>query len=423
MGNIAAMVEHAAAHNRGMEIEIGPFSDEPRAFLEAGELAFGERVRDEDLATWEKAFEAPRAIVARDGDRIVGTAGILSFELTVPGGTLPAAGVTLVGVSPTHRRRGILRRMMRAQLDAIRGRGESLAILWASEGNIYQRFGYGLGTLRGRVSIERNRSTFRRPHRPTGTLRLVESDEGRRLFPPIFDAVRPTRPGFFSRSPEFWESEFWPDPEHWRRGAGPAWHVVHEVDGHADGYARYRIRDAWEDAGPKSTVVVVELMATNIAAHLDLWRYLLDIDLTHRLEVWNLAPDDPILLSVAEPRRLELALGDALWLRVVNVEAALAGRRYAADGHLVLEVADEFCPWNVGRWSLAVEDGEARVDRTTDAAELACDITDLGAAYLGGFSFIQLADAGRVQQLVLGAVERADALFRTARVPWCPKVF
>jgi predicted acetyltransferase len=406
-----------------MEIEIAPFSGDPRRFLEAGELAFGEQVREDDLARWQKSFEPDRAIVARDGERIVGTAGILSFDLTVPGGVLPAAGVTLVGVPPTHRRRGILRRMMRAQLDAIHARGESLAILWASEGNIYQRFGYGLGTLRGRIAVERARSAFRQPHRPAGQIRLVEVDEARRLFPPVFDAVRPLRPGFFSRSPGFWESEFWPDPEHWRRGAGPAWHVVHETDDTVDGYARYRIRDAWEDAGPKSTIVVVEVMATNPAARLDLWRYLLDIDLVHTLEAWNVAPDDPIVLSVAEPRRLGLALGDALWLRVVDVGTALAGRRYSADGRVVLEVTDEFCAWNAGRWSLTVEGGEARVGHTTEKAELACDVTDLGATYLGAFGFTQLADAGRVRELVPGTLERADALFRTARVPWCPKVF
>ena len=150
-----------------MEIDVRPFEGEPRTFFEAGELAFGERVRDEDLAKWTTLFEADRAIAAYDGERVVGTAGIFSYDFTVPGAVLPAAGVTIVGVHPTHRRRGILRRMMRLQLDAVHDRGEPLAILWASEGNIYQRFGYGLATVRMGVNVARDRSAFRRPHAPS----------------------------------------------------------------------------------------------------------------------------------------------------------------------------------------------------------------------------------------------------------------
>jgi predicted acetyltransferase len=406
-----------------MEIDVRPFDGDARAFFEAGELAFSERPHEADLPSWDALFEPDRAIAAYDSDRIVGTAGIFSFDLTVPGGMLPAAGVTIVGVHPTHRRRGVLRRMMRMQLDAIHDRGEPLAILWASEGSIYQRFGYGLATTRTRLSIERDRSTFRTPHVPAGTVRFVDVDEARRLFPPVHDAVLPRRPGFFARTPAYWDHEVFHDPEHWRRGASAAWLVVHEVAGEADGYARYRIRESWDDAGPKSTVVLNEMLATNPAAHLDLWRFLLDIDLMSRLEAWNVASDDPIVLSAAEPRRLGIAVGDALWLRVVDVSAALAGRRYQGDGTLTIEIADEFCPWNDGRWSLSVENGIPFVQPATDAADITCDVTDLAAAYLGAFSFTALADAGRVREVTPGSLERADALFRTDRAPWCPRVF
>ncbi len=406
-----------------MEIDVRAFTGDPNDFFEAAELAFSEHGREEDRARWATAFEADRAIAAYDGERIVGTAGIFSFELTIPGGVLPAAGVTVVGVQPTHRRRGILRRMMRLQLDAIHERGEPLAILWASEGNIYQRFGYGLGTLGMAINLARERSAFRQPHLPAGTVRFVDLDEAKRAFPPIYEAVRPSRPGFFTRSAAFWDSEFFADPEHWRRGASAAFHIVHEVAGVPDGYARYRVRDEWDNSGSKSAVVVAELMATNPAAHLDLWRFLIDIDLMTRIEAWNIAVDDPILLNIAEPRRLRGELGDSLWTRVVDVAPALAGRRYATDGRLVLEVADEFCEWNDGVWDLSVEDGVPVVQPATGAADLACDITDLGAAYLGAFGFRQLADAGRVRELQPGAIARADALFRTERPPWCPKVF
>lgn len=406
-----------------MEIDVRPFDGEPRAFQEAGELAFGERARDEDVASFEALFEPDRAIGAYDGDRLVGTAGIFSFDLTVPGGIVPSAGVTLVGVQPTHRRRGILRRMMRLQLDQVRERGEATAILWASEGSIYQRFGYGLATMLTRLTIERDRSAFRGPYAPSGTIRLIDVDDAKRLLPPIHDAVAPGRPGFFARTPAFWDAEVFDDPEHRRRGAGAAFYVVHEADGQVDGYARYRIREQWDGSGPKSTVVLTDKLATNPRADLDLWRYLLGIDLMSTVEAWNVAPDDPIILNVLEPRRLGIGLGDGVWLRVVDVPAALAQRRYAADGRLVLDLADEFCPWNAGRWSLSVEGGMPLVEPATDAPDLACDVTDLGAAYLGTFGFTQLADAARVRELQPGGATRADALFRTARPPWCPKVF
>lgn len=406
-----------------MQIDVRPFSGEPADFFRAGILAFGEHPREEELTSWEKLFEADRAIAAYDGDRIVGTAGIFSFQLTVPGGVLPAAGVTIVGVQPTHRRQGVLRRMMLAQLDAIHARGEPLAILWASEGGIYQRFGYGLGSLRAGVDVKRDRNAFRLPHQPAGRIRFVDVDEGRRLFPPIYDAVRPTRPGYFDRSERYWEADFFHDPEHWRQGATAAFHVVHETGDAADGYARYRIKEDWAAEGPKSSVVLVELVASNPAAHLDLWRYLLDIDLMGKVDAWNLPVDDPIILAMAEPRRLGLTTGDALWVRIVDVASALAGRRYRSDGRLVIEVADELCAWNDGRWALSVQDGVPLVERTDEAGDLAADVTDLGAVYLGAFGFTQLADAARVRELQPGAVSRADRMFRTDRAPWCPRVF
>ena len=406
-----------------MAIEVRPFDGDAREFVEAGELAFSDRPRDEDIEAWRPVFEADRAIAAYDGDRAVGTAGIFSFDFTIPGGIVPAAGVTFVGVHPTHRRRGILRRMMELQLHAVHDRGEPLAVLWASEGSIYQRFGYGLGTFAARFEIARDRSAFRVPREPAGTVRLVDLDEAKRVLPPIHDAIAPTRAGFFARSPAFWDAEVFRDPEHRRHGATEAFYVVHETDGIADAYVRYRIRADWGDTGPKSRVIVTEKLATNPAASLDLWQYLLGIDLMAQLEWWNAPVDDPIVLNVLEPRRIGFTLGDGLWLRVVDVSSALAQRRYAADGRVVIDVTDTVCAWNAGRWALTVEEGVPRVEPTQEPAALGCDVTDLGAAYLGGFSFRQLADAARVRELAPGAIATADALFRTAVPPWCPRVF
>jgi predicted acetyltransferase len=142
-----------------------------------------------------------------------------------------------------------------------------------------------------------------------------------------------------------------------------------------------------------------------------------------RIEAWNVPADDPLILSVAEPRRLGLGLGDGLWLRVVDLSSALAGRRYRSDGSVVIEVADEVCEWNDGRWALRVEGGVPYVEPTTELPDLAFDVADLAAAYLGAFTFAQLADAARVAELTPGGIARADALFRTDRAPWCPRVF
>ena len=401
-----------------MEIEVRPYEGDHRAYLDSIAVGFSEQMHDDAAPKLESVLEFDRAIAAYDGDRMVGNAAAISFELTVPGGVLPTAGVTTVGVHPTHRRRGALRQMMRFQLDDVHRRGEPLAALWASEGGIYQRFGYGLASLRAGIKMPRYRSAFRRPHAFSGRIVMVSEAEARSAFPTVYEAVRPLRPGFFTFSEAFWDAEVFYFPERWRRGRGEPFHVLHDVGGLVDGYVRYAIRE-----GDESEVSVLDMLASTPAAHLDLWRYLADIDLMARVESWNIAVDDPLLLAVAEPRKLEMSVGDALWLRIVDVSPALAARRYRGDGQVVLEVADEFCPWNDGRWTLSVEDGVPFVRPATEAADLACDIADLAAAYLGGFSFAQLAAAGRVEERAPGGVARADALFRTDVAPWCLRVF
>lgn len=406
-----------------MDIEVGRFSGEARDFYTAAEIAFGTHAHDEDIAHFIATFEPDRAIAATEAGEIVGTAGAYSFAFSVPGAVVPAAGVTIVAVLPTHRRRGILRRMMRHQLDDVHARGESLAILWASEGGIYQRFGYGLASLHASIKLARDRAALRLPREPVGPVRLVNVAEARQVFPAVHDAIAAHRPGFFARSDAYWEHEFFPDPQHRRDGRSAAFDVVHETNGAADGYARYRIKDDWEHVGPNSSLVLVELMAANPDAHVDLWAYLLGVDLIGQIEAWDQPVDDPLLLLVAEPRRLRATIGDALWLRIVDVAGALEGRTYRSDGELVFDLGDEFCDWNAGTWSMTVQDGRARVVPSRATAHIALDVTDLAAAYLGAFSFAQLAAAGRAREMAEGGIGRADALFRTDRAPWCPRVF
>ena len=405
-----------------MAIEIRR-PDDVRRFLETGSTAFQVELRSEDAERDERILEPERMFAAYDGDLLVGTAADIALTLTVPGAELPAAGVTLVGVLPTHRRRGILNQLMRTELDEIAARGEPLAILWASETPIYGRYGYGMATVRMAIEAERDRMRFRGDPRPVGQVRLVSEEEAARIVPPIYERVRRETPGMFARSEAWWREYRLPDPEHYRHGAGPRYFAVLDLDGADEAYARYRVKDDWQDGVSASTLRVIEAVATSPVAHRELWRYLFGVDLVHKIESWLLPVDDPLFLLVTEPRRLRPRPGDGLWLRIVDVERAISARTYAADGAVSLELTDAFLLENAGVWRLEVSGGEARVSRSDAEPELRLDVADLGSAYLGGFTFAELARALRVEELAEGAVERADDLFRTRSAPWCPEIF
>jgi predicted acetyltransferase len=407
-----------------MAIEIRtPRPDEVRRLLETGAATFAEELRADEAERDERVIDHERTYAAYDGETMVGTAADFELSLTVPGGELPAAGVTLVGVLPTHRRRGILTQLMRAELDAIVARGEPLAILWASEEPIYGRYGYGIATVRSSMSAERDRMRFRGDPPAVGRVRLVDEEEAARVLPPVYDRARRQRPGMFARSDAWWREYRLPDPEHHRGGAGPRYFAVLEIDGVDEGYARYRVKDDWKEGVTTSTLRVIEAIATSPLADRELWRYLFGVDLVSKVEAGIMPVDHPLFLLVTEPRRLHLRAGDGLWLRIVDPERALAGRSYAGDGAVSFELADRFLPANAGVWRLEVAAGEARASRVDSEPDLRLDIADLGSAYLGGFTFAQLAGAGRVEEIAAGAVDRADDLFRTSIAPWCPEIF
>jgi predicted acetyltransferase len=359
---------------------------------------------------------AGRMHVAQDGETIVGGAGVFPFDLTVPGGPVPTAGVTVVGVLPTHRRRGILRDLMRAQLDDVHERGEPIAALWASEGGIYGRFGYGLASLCGDMEIPRSHTGFGEDVDWPGTTRLVSAEDAHDLFPPVYERVRGTTPGMFSRAPGWWKDRVLSDSEWRRSGGGELTFAVLERDGEPEAYALYRLNFSYTDGEPSGRTVVIEALGVDPLATAAVWRYLLDIDWMEKIEAELLPVDHPLFLLLLDQSRMKFRVGDGLWVRLVDVGAALAARGYADDGEVVFEVEDAFCPWNEGRWAL---DGS----RTTAAPDLRLQVDALGCAYLGGFTFADLARAGRVEEAKPGALARADALFRTDLKPWCPEIF
>jgi predicted acetyltransferase len=386
-------------------------------FIRLVEAAFGHEPHEDDIERWSRTFEPERMLWVSDGDLKVAAAGAFSFTLTIPGGELPAAGVTAVGVLPSHRRRGILTQMMREQLDDVRSREEPLAILWASEAAIYGRFGYGLATKAAKITVDRDRAVFRDAADPAGTTRLVTLEQAIDILPDVFERIRVRTPGMYARSRTWWEAGMLADPEHARRGAGPLFCCVLELDGEPEAYALFRTKGNWDEGFPNSTLVVREVMATSPVALREIWRFLLGVDLIARVETWGVPPDYPLFLMLTEPRRLRMTLGDALWVRLVDCEAALGARSYAGGEPVVLDVRDSFCDWNEGVWRLP------DAQRTDEEPDLRLDAAELGSAYLGGIGFAELARAGLVEELREGGLERADALFRTSVTPWCPEVF
>jgi predicted acetyltransferase len=407
-----------------MAIEIRDLRDgELRAFLDTVERAFGESITDARYEAHARIFEPDRVLVAADHDRIVGGGAAFTFRLTVPGGEVPAAGVTAVGVLPSHRRRGMLTSLMRRQFEDVRRRGEPVAILWASEGGIYQRFGYGLATLHASVEVPTAQSSFRLPHRTEGDLRFLTRDEAAARLPPFYESMRARTPGFLDRSRDWWDVEILADPEWGRAGAGPKSIFLYEVGGTPEGYVIYRIRSEWDAGVTRSTLEVIELMTTTQRAFADVWRFCLDHDLITTVKARVQPADHPLLLLLAEPRRPRLALGDGLWLRIVDVAGALEARSYRAADRLVIDLSDPFVPELAGRWSIDTTGDAARIGRTEEPPDLVLDTTDLAALYLSTFTASQLIDAGRGRELSAGAVARADALFAWHPRPWCPQLF
>ncbi len=395
--------------------------DEFRAALRPIMHYFGSLPTDEEAARFSQLLPPDRFHAVFDGSDLVGGAGAFPFELTVPGGPLPCGGVTVVGVLPTHIRRGLLGRLMRAQLADIRERGEPLAALWASAETLYGRYGYGLASTGMGVKADLHRVGLRADLSPReGQVRLLDDAESLRALPRVYERVRRRQTGFLSRSREWWELRLLRDPPEHRGGAGRLERALLEIDGRQVGYALYRVAQEGDGADWRKTVKVREAFGIDARATREIWRFLLSIDWMDRLEAWHLPADHPLKLIVARMNLLEARELDALWVRLVDVGSALAGRSYAGDGRVTLAVVDDpLFPDNEGTWTI---DGGV-VKRSRRRPDVRLDVQTLGAAYLGGFTFAQLARGELVDEVARGGIARADALFRTAEAPWCPEIF
>jgi predicted acetyltransferase len=410
--------------------------DEFDSFLRVDEHAFhGSPPTESDRRILLDRFEFDRTLAAFDEDVPVGSTMCFSFQLSVPGQeVLPAAGVTFVAVLPTHRRRGILSSIMRRQLAEVRDRGEPLAVLWASESVIYSRYGYGRASWYLSYSLRRGEGTLSKTALAalgaSGDglrLRLAEPDAALPELAKVYDAVLPTRPGFFARNDAWWRRMVYDPPED-RHGASPLRCLLAEDASGPRGYALYSGIDTWTEFLPENVLQVREVMTADPAASAALWADLLSRDLTSEFRAERRPVDDPLLFQLADPRRTRPQLNDGLWVRIVDVPRALAGRRYASPVDVVLDVRDEILPANAGRWRLTTTEeapggGLAASCVPADSApDVALDVTELGAAYLGGTRLGALAGSGLVKGQP-GAVRQLSAALSWDPAPWCPLVF
>ena len=391
-------------------------------FFAAVQTGFGRTVHDENDEYPGHLLTADRTFAVRDGDTIISTASSYAFDVTVPGGArLPMAAVSMVTVHPTHRRRGVLRRVMETQLDDVEARGEPLAGLTASEASIYERFGYGTATFTTNWELESDYARLHHAQLPGGgRVRLVGAEEAATVAHDVYSRLAPTRVGELTRPAEWWPRLFAP------RSGGPRFFTaVHEGPDHVpDAFARYRLENHWPDGVAADILHVLELQAVDADAEGAMWNYLFGIDLVGTITAADRPVDDPLRWRLPDPRRMRVRqLRDHLWVRIVDVAAALGARTYGADDALVLELIDDFRPDSAGCWLLDGGAHGATCTRTDRAADLSLSAADLGALYLGGVPVSTLSAAGRVQELTNGAVARADRMFLAHPSPWCTTHF
>ncbi|MDJ0952495.1 MAG: GNAT family N-acetyltransferase [Acidimicrobiia bacterium] len=395
------------------------------AFRQAISSGFGHDADLDDEQGGERfraMFDRERMLPVFAGDEIMGTGGDFALTLTVPGGAqVPMSGLTIITVQPTHTRQGMLTAMMRKHIDAARDRGEPLGGLWASEVPIYGRYGYGPAVrMRG---IKYDARFAGRGRSEEGVMvRLAPAEEAEVLLPPLFAAVQGGRPGMFQRSADWWKWRLFFDPEKHREGQSALRHAIAEVDGEPVGYMTYRQKASWDQLA-EGELRIREVIATTDAGYRALWHYATNVDLFPIVKCWNIAADDPLQLLLHDGRAVTTTnMSDSLWIRLVDVADALRRRTYAGSGTITIAVADAFADWNAGTYRITVENGVATVDKVVTEADLAMDVSTLGALYLGGRDAMGLARVGRIEGSV-EAVGKLDALFRISVAPWCAEVF
>jgi predicted acetyltransferase len=371
--------------------------------------SFGEHFSDEELSDALTLIDPARFLVAVDGERIVGATGDYPFTMTVPGGTLDVAGVTWVSVHPSYRRRGILRELMNRQLHNYATAGVAAAILTASEGGIYGRFGYGAASATRKTVIDRHRAALAVPG-DTGMVDLVSTARAREVLPDIHRRWRAQTPGALNRTEPWWDFLML-DREAHRAGMSALFHLVH-----ADGYVSYRVKTDWNDGHPKHLCWITDYVTVTAEAHAALWQVLLGLDLFGSIESYRIPDDDPLPHVLTDARQVRTtAIADGLWVRPIDVASTLAARSYAVDVDTVIEVRDDL--FGDGRYLLRAGPDGATSERTERTPDISLGVSALGSVYLGGVRLEILGRAGKVSADNPAQLTRLDRALLADRTP------
>jgi Predicted acetyltransferase involved in intracellular survival and related acetyltransferases len=362
----------------------------------------------------ERPFDGLRDREQAHRDQSTAAAGIRTR-------TIAAWAISSVTVAPTHRRRGIARALLEAELRTAHRLGVPLAMLTASEATIYGRFGFAPAAFAADVTIETRRVRWNGPATP-GRLHFIGLDDLRTQGRAVYEAARRLTPGEIELDELLWEEligtlgEGDADPKNLRA-------VRYDDErGIAQGFALYRLSGGETDFTKHTAHVLYLGMATD-EAYAALWRYVLELDLIDTVEAPLRSVDEPVLRMIGDQRAARVRRGDHLWLRMLDVAATLTARGYAAPGRIAFDVTDPL-GFADGCVLLTIdEDGRGSVDSITgdgpsEVARVALGVDDLAALYLGGTSAVTLARAGRVTELREGSADAVDAAFRSSRTPW-----
>ncbi len=383
-------------------------------------LAFGAEPNPDDHRL-RTCLPLHRTRCGFDDGQMISTSAAFELDMTIPGGIVACGGTTIVSVAPTHRRRGVMSRMMRAHLDDVREHEEPIAALWASDSAIYGRFGFGCAAICHDIEIDRRHVGFHRLAPDPGPVRVVEVSEAAQLIPTFYEGARLDVPGFFARTGDWWEQFRFADLEKDRRGRTAFRYVVVDGDAGITGFAQYRAKSEFLEGHGAGKVSVRDLMGSTPAAWAALWSYLLNHDLVAKIEADLRPPWDPIFDLLAGTRRVSTTRSDSLWVRIMDVPAALSARSYSAPLEVVLGLSDPLGDVT-GTYRLGITDGRAECSKVTGEPDVSLDLEDLGACFMGRARFRELARAGRVEgdPVVLAAL---DAAFTWDPQPWCPEIF